>query len=126
LAAVRLLANENIPAEVVNALRSAGHDVAWVRTESPGATDVVVLRRSVTENRVLITLDKDFGELVFRRGRDASAGVVLFRLPGIPANRLATRVADVIKSRTDWPGHFSVVDPRRIRILPLANPGTKP
>ena len=121
---MRLLANENIPADVVDALRTAGHDVAWVRADSPGITDDEVLVRSVAEARLLITFDKDFGELVFRRGRVASAGVVLFRLPGMGPALLAQRVLAALNTRTDWPGQFSVVESKRVRMLPL--PGSPP
>jgi predicted nuclease of predicted toxin-antitoxin system len=61
-----LLANENFPLDAVEALRTAGHDVLWIRTESPGIADTEVLARAVAERRVLITFDKDFGELAFR------------------------------------------------------------
>jgi predicted nuclease of predicted toxin-antitoxin system len=60
---VRLLANENFPGDAVAALRRLGHDVAWVRTDAPGSKDPEVLQRAVQEERVLVTLDKDFGEL---------------------------------------------------------------
>lgn len=58
---MRLLANENFPGPAVEALRSLGHDVAWVRTDAPGSTDPQVIQRAVREDRILITLDKDFG-----------------------------------------------------------------
>ena len=78
---MRFLADENVPRAAVDALRAAGHDLAWIRTDAPGARDEEVLERSRSEARVLLTQDKDFGELVLRRGRDASQGVILLRLP---------------------------------------------
>jgi Domain of unknown function (DUF5615) len=65
---MRLLANENFPRIAVEALRARGHDVAWVRTDSPGTSDEEVIHRAVAETRVLVTFDKDFGELTFRLG----------------------------------------------------------
>lgn len=41
---MRFLANENFPADAVEALRAAGHDILWIRTEAPGITDPEVLR----------------------------------------------------------------------------------
>ena len=67
------LANENVPGDAVAAARKAGHDVTWIKEVLPGASDEAVLDRSVAEHRVLVTFDKDFGELAFRRGRAASA-----------------------------------------------------
>ena len=62
---MRLLADENVAGETVEALRQQGHDVAWVRTGSPGLADEEVLRRAVSEGRIVVTFDKDFGELAF-------------------------------------------------------------
>jgi len=67
---------------------------------------------------VLLTFDKDFGELA--RGRGAAHGIVIFRLPvGAPA-KIGVELADLICSRNDWVGHFSVVEPGRIRMRSLA------
>ena len=77
---MRLLANENFPGAAVAALRNAGHDVLWVRTESPGATDRAVLHAAQSQERILLTFDKDFGELAFRSNLPAQSGIILFRL----------------------------------------------
>jgi excisionase family DNA binding protein len=60
---MRPLANENIPGVAVSALAADGHDVVWVRTVAPGAPDVEVLAWAARESRILLTFDKDFGEL---------------------------------------------------------------
>ena len=86
---MRILANENFPEDAVVALRKAGHDVAWIRTEAPGSSDREVLRRAQTEGRVLITFDKDFGELAFRAGLPASSGIVLFRISALSSSHIA-------------------------------------
>jgi predicted nuclease of predicted toxin-antitoxin system len=56
---MRLLANENLPLDLVEGLRRAGHNVAWIRTEAPGINDESVLARAIAEERILITFDKD-------------------------------------------------------------------
>jgi predicted nuclease of predicted toxin-antitoxin system len=119
---MRFLANENCPLDVVEALRQAGHDVGWIRTDAPGSGDVAVLARAQAELRVLLTFDKDFGDLAFHADLPAGCGVVLFRLAASSASALAALVLAAIQSRSDWPGHFSVVEPGRIRMRPLANP----
>ena len=78
---MRFLANENVPRSAVHALRAAGQDISWIRSDAPGLTDEAVLARARVEGRVLLTFDKDFGELVLKRGASASRGVVLFRIP---------------------------------------------
>ena len=62
---MRLLANENIPLATVEALREAGEDVVSVTEDSPGATDEAVIRWARQEERVVVTFDRDYGELVF-------------------------------------------------------------
>jgi len=116
---MRFLANENLPRVAVEALRAAGHDVAWVRTEGPGATDEAVMEWARRHDRVLLTFDKDFGELVLRRGMEASPGVVLFRLPAERPAEVARRVVDSLAARDDWAGHFSVADEKRVRMRRL-------
>jgi predicted nuclease of predicted toxin-antitoxin system len=116
---VQFLANENFSLDVVEALRNEGHDVAWIRTDAPGSKDADILHRAVTENRVLLTFDKDFGDLAFQFGLPATCGIVLFRVQATSSAALATVVVAAIRSRSDWAGNFSVVDPSRIRVKPL-------
>jgi predicted nuclease of predicted toxin-antitoxin system len=116
---MQFLANENFPLDAVEALRHAGHDVAWIRVDAPGSNDQQVLGRAVAEQRVLLTFDKDFGELAFHAGLPASCGIVLFRLEAPSAAVVAQWVLTAIQSRTDWAGHFSVVEPGRIRVRTL-------
>jgi hypothetical protein len=71
---MRSLANENFPLDAVEAIRQAGH-VVWIRTEAPGASDQDVLHRATSEQRVLLTFDKDFGDLAMRQGLPASSGL---------------------------------------------------
>src|SRR5271154_7624507 len=101
---MRFLADENFPGDAVTALRAAGHDVLWIRTDAPGITDQDVLARSLKDARVLLTFDKDFGELAWRTGLPASCGIVLFRLPMPPAAGVGTVLANRIGERTDWAG----------------------
>jgi len=63
---MRFLADEDFLGDAVTALRAAGHDVLWIRTDAPGITDQEVLSRSLSDARVLLTFDKDFGELAWR------------------------------------------------------------
>lgn len=116
---MQLLANENFPLDAVEALRAVGHDVAWVHIDAPGSSDEDVLARAQAENRVLVTFDKDFGELVYRMGLPASNGVILFRISTPSPTHVAAVAVAAIQSRSDWPGHFSVVEDHRIRMTAL-------
>ena len=112
---MRLLADENVPGDLVAALRERGHDVAWAHTDSPGSRDPEVLARAQAEDRILITFDKDFGELAFRAGLPAASGVVLFRI-SMPSVAEVVRLAvAALESPIEWAGKFTVVHDRHIR-----------
>ena len=116
---MRILADENFAGDAVIALRERGHDVAWVRSDAHGSSDLEVIARAQVESRVLVAFDKDFGELVFRSGLSASSVVVLFRM-SVPSPAYIARVAvAALESRTGWAGHFAVVEDDRIRMTPL-------
>lgn len=119
---MRLCANENIAGDCVNALRQAGHDVLWIREAAPGSPDPAVLALAQAERRLLITFDKDFGDLVFHQGAEASRGVVLFRIAQPSSAVIAARVTAILGSRQDWEGCYSVVDEASIRMRPLPLP----
>src|ERR1700679_2941543 len=119
---MQFLANENFPLDAVEALRKEGHDVTWIRTDAPGTKDPDILQRAVAENRVLLTFDKDFGDLAFHFGLPAACGIVLFRLQANSSSALALMVVAAIRSRNVWAGNFSVVDPGRIRVRSLPAP----
>jgi predicted nuclease of predicted toxin-antitoxin system len=116
---MRLCANENLPEDCILRLRHDGHDVLWIREAASGIPDTEVLARARAEDRLLITFDKDFGELVFRRGAKASHGIVLFRIAQPSASAVAARVAAILASRDDWSGNFSVVEESAVRMRPL-------
>ena len=116
---MKLLANENFPGEAVEALREDGHDVTWVRTEFPGASDRDVLAHAEAENRIVVTFDKDFGELAFGSGLRISCGVILFRITPRSPGFVANLAVKALRTRNDWAGHFSVVEEHRIRMIPL-------
>ena len=111
---MRFLADENIPMAVVKALRDAGIDTASVSELSPGASDMDVLASAQTDDRILLTFDTDFGDLVFNRGARASHGVVLFRMALSNPTDLASEIVGAPRSRDDWSGHFSVIEPGHI------------
>lgn len=116
---MRFLANENIPLDAVEALRGIGHDVAWIRTDSPGSRDQEVLARAVSEQRILLTFDKDFGELAFRSKLPASCGIILFRVTAPTSEYIARLVISALRTDTEWTGHFTVVEKNRIRVRSL-------
>ena len=116
---MRFLADENFPRLAVEELQAAGHDVAWVLTESPSAEDPDILARAVLEERIVLTFDTDFGRLAFQHKLPATCGIVLFRLRKIPPDVATASIAELIGSRQDWAGNFSIVEPGNIRVRAL-------
>ncbi len=116
---MRFLANENFPGAAVTALVAAGHDVVWIRTAAPGIADPDVLAWAARDERILLTFDKDFGELARGAVMPPACGVVLLRVPMPKPGDVGQRLANIIIERDDWAGHFSVIEPGRIRMRPL-------
>ncbi len=89
---MRFPANENFPGDAADGLR---------------------------DSRILLTFDKDFGELAYRSHLPAACGIVLFRMP-MPAPEAAGAVITArIAERGDWAGQFSVIEPGRVRMRRL-------
>jgi len=116
---MRILANENIPASAINALRKNGHDVVWAATDMRGQADTAVLSRADQESRLVLTQDKDFGELAFRSNLRADSGVMLIRIQVANPVEIAAKIMAAIETRDSWAGVFAVVEDALIRIRPL-------
>jgi predicted nuclease of predicted toxin-antitoxin system len=121
---MRFLVNENVSGTVIGALRSRGHEVLSVKESMRSESDQAILARGEAESRIVVTHDRDFGELAFRSRLPASCGVILIRLSGTDPDADNRRVLQALESRSDWAGNFSVVTDRRIRMRPL--PGVSP
>jgi predicted nuclease of predicted toxin-antitoxin system len=114
---MNLLADESVDRQIVESLRQDGHEVLYVAEMEPGIADDVVLERANEKSSLMVTADKDFGELVFRDKRLTEGGVVLLRLAGLSAERKAEIVSDAFKEHeAEFSHHFSVIAPGRIRI----------
>jgi predicted nuclease of predicted toxin-antitoxin system len=114
---MNLLADESVDRQIVERLRQDGHDVLYIAEIDPSVSDNAVLDLANKKNALLITVDKDFGEIVFRDGRLSSDGVVLLRLAGLSAENKVKIVSEAFQENMrEFPGHFSVIAPGRIRI----------
>ena len=113
---MNLLADESVDRQTVERLRQEGNDVLYIAEMEPGISDDVVLARANERNALLVTADKDFGELVFRQNL-VNNGVVLLRLAGLSSETKAEIVADVLRDRAaELPQAFSVISPGMVRI----------
>ncbi len=101
------------------ALRNAGWEIFSVVEECPGVADEEVAALRSEGHRILLTFDKDFGELVFRRGLSAGSGVILFRLIPESPDEAADVALALVRSQQDLNGTFCVVARDRIRVRPM-------
>ena len=110
------IADEGVDRSIVVALREEGHEVISVAELSPGIPDEDVLELANRRNALLITSDKDFGELVYRKELLAS-GVILVRLSGMSSREKARILSTVIRERHNELMHcFTVIRPGQVRI----------
>jgi hypothetical protein len=113
---VRFVADESCDFAVVRALRSAGHDIVAIAEISPRVGDEEILKLAREGGRILLTEDKDFGELIYTRALK-SGGVILFRFPAAARGPMAAAALDVVTRAGDkLLSQFTVVQPGRIRI----------
>lgn len=116
----KFLANENVPTEAVVLARQNGLDMTWMKELGPGSDDDVVLALSVSEDRVLVTFDKDFGDMVFQKGKQASAGIILFRPRLRDVGYVAQFMLTVLRQSVAWEGCFSVAREGQLRVVSLS------
>lgn len=115
---MNFVADEGIDQPIVKSLRQAGHTVWYVAEMSPSISDNEVLQLARDQQAILLTFDKDFGELVFRQNQ-AAYGVILFRLHGFSPQEKAELVTKITQDHEQSLRHaFTVVTPTKIRIRP--------
>lgn len=117
---MRILADECCPAPLVKELRAADHDVLYVIESAPleGAADRAVLERAYEEGRLVLTEDKDFGELVYRLQLPAR-GVILLRFDPSEREEKVSRLVTFLDTHQNLSGRFVVITSESIRIRPL-------
>lgn len=113
---MRFLADESCDFAVVRALRADGHEVAAVAEIAGGATDDRVLEIAASSGAILLTEDKDFGQLV-HAARQASGGVILIRFPAGSRAVLGTAIVSLVRVHGEHlRDRFVVAQPGRARL----------
>src|ERR1700677_685417 len=111
----RYLANENFPAGVVHWLRGQGEDVVHAAETLATQPDSVILQTALDQDRILLTFDHDFGELVFRHRHPPAPGIVLFRLHQLAPDLLIMNLENFFTAKPILRGYFTVVSPGQFR-----------
>ena len=112
---MKFLVDANLGRKFANILKNAGYDAVFVNDLQPLSTDEEILAKAVDERRIVITNDKDFGELVFRSGK-AAAGVILLRTIATDSKERFVLVRGALDKAM---GKFVVVEEGRIRVRNL-------
>lgn len=120
MTSLRFLADESCDFGVVRSLRAAGYDVIAVAELMQRSVDRELIQQASTEQRILLTEDKDFGWLVYV-SHEESAGVILIRYPGHARATLPQTLLQLVQTEgKKLSGAFVVVGPGQIRITPHA------
>jgi predicted nuclease of predicted toxin-antitoxin system len=113
---LRFLADESCDFTVVRSLRAAGHDVTAIAEINPGIDDEVVMALAHSESRILVTEDKDFGQLAFAADQRIG-GIILIRYPSASRNLLGRVIVEIVGELGDrLIGAFAVIEPGRARL----------
>jgi predicted nuclease of predicted toxin-antitoxin system len=117
---VNFLADESVDFPIVKSLRDNNFIVDYISEIKPGISDEKVLKLARQKSRILITADKDFGDLIYRSNK-ISEGIILYRLSGMPNHMKAELVVSIINTHiSELQGSFTVItkDHTRIKTLP--------
>jgi predicted nuclease of predicted toxin-antitoxin system len=116
---VRWLVDECVDAGLVALLRRSEHDVIYMCEVEPRAPDTDVMSRADREQRLLLTEDKDFGDLVFRQAKQVP-GIVLLRIDMARRSQKGPRLlAAIERFGNSLIGHYTVIEDARFRTRPL-------
>ena len=113
---MKILVDVSAGRAVTDTLRNLGHDAASVRDVDPRMADVDILAWAVRDGRLVVTMDKDFGALVYRSGQ-SHAGVLLLRLEAMRTAEKVQIVTDIFANHGhELAGRFAVYQNARLRI----------
>jgi predicted nuclease of predicted toxin-antitoxin system len=116
---VKFLADECCDHGLVGALRQSGYDVLYVSDSKRGVSDDDVLSLAFEEQRIILTEDKDFGELVYRLKKPAH-GIILIRIAVKNRSLKWPRIKKLLDAYSDrCSGRFVVIDENKFRFRPL-------
>lgn len=117
---MRLLADENVPFPTIRLLREAGFDIEAIIEVARGSSDHEVLHLATEHDRIIVTFDRDFGELVYRRGSSVPPGIIYLRLsPADPEEPGRVLMKLFTMAEVQFEGRFTVVHPDRVRQRPF-------
>jgi predicted nuclease of predicted toxin-antitoxin system len=113
---MKLLANENFPYKSIHYLRSKGYDVYSIGIDNPSIKDSEVMNIAITDERTILTFDRDYGELIFRHNYKPNKGVIFLRLDKYEPGEPGLIIEDIIENKEiDLNQALTVIDKNGIR-----------
>lgn len=113
---MKFLANENFPIPGINLLRKAGHTVTSISELYAGISDSAVIRRASADNYIILTFDKDYGEIIFKHARNNPPAVIFFRFIGDAPEAAAKILINLLTDgKYDFENKFTVIEIDGIR-----------
>ena len=113
---MKLLANENFPLSSVKILLSAGYDIKIIGIECPGILDSEVMEIAIKEHRLILTFDRDYGELIFKKGYKPVAGVIYIRWESFQPESPGYYMIELLKMREiQFTNMLTVIGEKTIR-----------
>ncbi len=112
---MKFLANENFPKRSIDWLREQNIDISSIQEVNPGASDLKVLEIAIKESRTILTLDSDFGTLIFKLDMKPKEGVIFFRLVEFEPLDLSEILMELIDRNESFENSLMVIDKKSIR-----------
>lgn len=115
---MKFLADENVPSAALGLLRDEGVDIVSILVVGRGLKDRDVLGAANEQGRLLVTFDKDFGDLIFKRGMETK-GLVLLRFKPTRPQQVAQKLKALLDSGVEVENNFVAIDQERFRVSPI-------
>ncbi|MGR3319962.1 MAG: DUF5615 family PIN-like protein [Candidatus Anammoxibacter sp.] len=116
---LKIIADVNIEKPIIDYLVEQGYDVKWISDYNRKLADKDLLNLDNKEKRILITNDRDFGELIFLQ-KKLSKGLILIRVKGQQTQTKVMLIKKLFKRFSDkLPRHFVVITKKKMRFIPM-------
>ena len=113
---MKLLANENFPYKSIHYLKEKGYDVLSIGMDNPSILDSEIMKIAINEKRIIMTFDRDYGELIFRHNYKPEQGVIYLRLDKYQPHEPGLIIEEIITNKEiDITRTLTVVDKNGIR-----------
>ena len=113
---MKFLANENFPFPSINLLRQSGYEIISISEKLPGISDFEVIEKAKAEGLIILTFDKDYGEIIFKHGHESPPSVVFFRFKGDSPEIAGKLLTDLLENKKlDVANKFSVIEKENVR-----------